>query len=241
MPRVDENRWTRTLRGVRAFSPPRWLEPLVLAACCAPLVYFAIALWSDLAHGTRLLGSNPITEAEHETGEWTLRFLMFTLGVTPVLRLLRWGWIVRYRRTFGLFAFAYAIVHLSVYAVLDVGLDWSDVMHDVMKHPYITVGVAALLLMVPLALTSTKRMIRRLGGRRWNALHRLVWATVVLGILHFMWGVKKDIEDPLVFASIFAALYAFRVWSWLAQRARRARRTSDERRDSTLAARHSAA
>jgi methionine sulfoxide reductase heme-binding subunit len=110
-----------------------------------------------------------------------------------------------------------------------------------MKHPYITVGVAALLLMVPLALTSTKRMIRRLGGRRWNALHRLVWATVALGILHFMWGVKEDIEDPLVFASIFAALYAFRVWSWLAQRARRARRTSDERRDSALAARHSAA
>lgn len=218
-----ESRWRRALHRVRAFSPPRWLRPAVFVASCLPLAYLVVALASDLAHGTRVLGANPITEAEHETGEWTLRFLMFTLGVTPVLRLLRWGWIVRYRRTFGLFAFAYAVVHLLIYAVLDVGLDWGDILHDVMKHPYITVGVAALLLMVPLALTSTKAVIRRVGGQRWKRLHRLIWATVVLGLLHFAWGMKKDIEDPLVFASIFAGLLAARALIWYLHRRRAAR------------------
>ena len=198
-------------RGRRA---PRWLYPAVFAACCAPLLYVAVVLASDLARGTRYLGSNPIREAEHFTGEWTLRFLMFTLGVTPARELTGWNWLIRYRRTLGVFTFFYAMFHWSTYLGLDMMLDLGDIIHDIKKHPYIMVGMAAFLLLVPLAVTSTRGWVKRLGGRRWNELHSLVWPIAAFGLIHFAWGLKKDMDDPIVFASIFAGLFAYRIWRW---------------------------
>jgi sulfoxide reductase heme-binding subunit YedZ len=156
------------------------------------------------------LGANPIEELEIQTGLWTLRFLALTLAVTPVRRLTRWNWLVKHRRTLGLVAFSYACVHLSMYIGLDMFFDLSDIIEDVAEHLYITAGMAAFLLMIPLAVTSTKNAIRRLG-RRWKRLHRLVWAVAFLGTLHFLWAVKKDIREPLIYAGIFAGLLLLRL------------------------------
>jgi sulfoxide reductase heme-binding subunit YedZ len=205
---------------VPAIKSPRWLHPVVIAASCIPVAYVLGALAAAYFYNSRILGSNPIKEAEHMTGEWTLRFLMFALAITPALRLTKWGWLVRFRRTFGLVAFSYACVHLTIYSVLDVELSWGDLITDIMKRPYITIGMTALLLMTPLAITSTKGWIKRMGGAKWNALHRLIYVIVVLGTIHFWMAVKKDIEDPLIFAGIFAALLGYRAIAGLGRRQR---------------------
>lgn len=207
-------------------KPPRWLEYAIFVAALIPFAYVAAALASDYFNGTRIFGSNPIKEAEHFTGKWTLRFLMLSLGVTPAVKLLRQGWLVRYRRTFGLFAFFYACTHLTIYAVLDVELTWSDLVADVLKRLYITIGMAALLLLTPLAVTSTKGWIKRLGNRRWTALHRLVYVVVVLGNIHYWMSVKRDIREPIIFSLIFAALLGWRVWWRRREAARRAVKSS---------------
>ena len=201
-------------RPARAPRPPRWLKPVVFAACLLPAAWVIWALYSDFTGVTRLLGANPITEAEHFTGKWTLRFLIVTLSITPIRRLTGWNWLVRYRRMFGLFAFFYAALHLSMYIGVDMFFDFGDVVHDVVKHPYITIGMAAILLLVPLAVTSTNKMVRRLGGARWRSLHRLVYVVAVLGVIHFWWAVKKDITEPLVYALIIGVLLGARIaWS----------------------------
>ena len=140
-----------------------------------------------------------------------------TLAVTPLRRLTKWGGIVRFRRTLGLLAFSYACLHFLTYAILDQNLLLAGgalryVVEDVMKRPYITVGFTAFLLLIPLALTSTQASIRRLGGRRWNALHRLIYVTAALGILHFLWLVKSDLREPLVYAAVLALLLGLRLW-----------------------------
>lgn len=191
---------------------PRWLPALVFALSLLPFVFVVGALASDFFAGTRYLGSNPIKEGEHFTGKWVLRFLALSLAITPAVRLLRYGWLIRYRRTFGLFAFFYACTHVAIYAVLDVELTWSDMIEDVAKRLYITIGMTALALMVPLALTSTKGWIRRLGSRRWNALHRLVYVVAVLGLVHYWMSVKKDVTEPALFGIVFAVLLGWRVW-----------------------------
>jgi len=190
----------------------RWLPALVFALSLLPFVFVAGALASDFFAGTRYLGSNPIKEGEHFTGKWVLRFLALSLAITPAVRLLRQGWLIRYRRTFGLFAFFYACTHVTIYAVLDVELTWSDMIEDVAKRLYITIGMTALALMVPLALTSTKGWTRRLGSRRWNALHRLVYVVAVLGLVHYWMSVKKDVTEPALFGIIFAVLLGWRAW-----------------------------
>ncbi len=211
--------WGARLRDrIPSVRAPRWLAPAVFTASLVPFAYVVYALYSDIIGTTRFLGSNPITEAEHFTGEWTLRFLIFTLAITPLRQLTRWGWLIRYRRTFGLFTFFYAMVHWSTYLGVDMVFDLHDILHDLAKHPYIMVGMGAFLLLVPLAATSTKSSIRSLGGKRWNRLHQLVWATVTLGLIHFAWGVKKDIEDPLLFGAIFGGLAAWRGWTWVSER-----------------------
>jgi sulfoxide reductase heme-binding subunit YedZ len=156
------------------------------------------------------LGANPIEELEIRTGLWTLRFLALTLAVTPLRRLTKWNWLARHRRTLGLVAFGYACLHLSMYIALDMFFDVSDIVEDVAEHLYITVGMLAFLLMIPLAVTSTKNAIRRLG-RRWQRLHRLVWVVATLGTIHFLWAVKKDIREPLIYAAIFATLALLRL------------------------------
>lgn len=202
----------------RRTNPPHWLYPAVFLVALTPWLYVVGAIASDFFLGTRHLGSNPIKAAEHFTGLWALRFLMLTLSVTPAVKMLKQGWLIRYRRTFGLFAFFYACTHLLIYAALDVELSWGDMLEDVTDRIYITIGMAAFTLLLLLAITSTKGWIRRLGNRRWTVLHRAVYVIVVLGMIHYWMAVKADVTDPLLFAAIFAALFAWRIW-WARRRA----------------------
>ena len=202
------------LARVRTWKEPKGFGVLLFLASLLPAAFAIIGLASDILGSTRILGSNPIKEGEHFVGEWTLRFLVLTLAVTPLRQIFRWNWLARHRRTLGLFAFSYGVLHWLIYILLDIQLDFKEMVTDISKRPYILIGSLGLLLMVPLALTSTKGMIARMGGKRWNRLHRLVYASAVLGVIHFWMSVKADIQDPLIFASIFAALFAFRIWKW---------------------------
>ena len=206
--------WNR----IRAVREPRWFGPLLFVLACVPAVLAIGAMASDILTHTRYFGSNPIKEGEHFLGKWTLRLLIATLTVTPLRQLLGWNWLAKHRRTLGLFAFGYVTIHWLTYALLDVQLDWGDLKKDLMKRPYIMIGMTALLLLVPLALTSTRNSIRRLGGRTWSRIHRLIYLTCVLGVIHFWMAVKKDIREPLLFASIFALLYAYRLGRWWLRR-----------------------
>lgn len=197
--------------NARRIKPPRWLPWLVITAGFIPAAFIGWGFYSDLVHGTRHLTANPIEYMEHFTGDWNLRFLALTLSVTPAIKLTGWGWLIRYRRIFGLFAFFYICLHLTIYFVLDVELSWPLLVEDVTERTYITLGMIGFLLLVPLAITSTKGWIRRLGNRRWNALHRLVYVSAVLGTIHFWMAVKRDITDPAIFALLFLALFGYRL------------------------------
>lgn len=157
------------------------------------------------------LGVNPIEEAEIFTGLWTLRFLAITLAVTPVRELLRLGVLAKYRRMFGLFTFFYACVHLTTWVGVDWFFAWGLMAGEIAKHKYILVGMASFLLLVPLAWTSTNAAVRRLGGRRWRRLHRVVYLIAIGGTVHYLWAVKKDTLFPLVYLAVFAVLLAYRV------------------------------
>ena len=201
-----------------AAREPRWFGRVLLVAACLPALIAVAAMASDILAGTRFFGSDPVKEGEHFLGKWNLRLLVATLSVTPLRALTGWNWLAKHRRTLGLVAFAYVLLHWLTYALLDVQLNWQDLTKDLTKRPYIMIGMAGLLLMVPLALTSTKNSIRRLGGRRWNRLHQLVYVICVLGVVHYWMAVKKDVTQPLIFASIFAALFLWRIWKWRAKR-----------------------
>lgn len=162
------------------------------------------------------LGANPVETVTHVTGDWTLRLLLATLAVTPLRRLLARPGLAPYRRTLGLLAFTYACLHFSTYLALDLTFDFGALAEDVAKRPYITVGFTAFCLLVPLAATSTRAMIRRLG-RRWVTLHRLVYVAAVLGVVHFLWLVKADLRQPLVYAAVLALLFSLRAGWWLAR------------------------
>lgn len=157
------------------------------------------------------LGADPIDRLERLTGEWALRFLIASLAVTPLMRLTGWGWLVAQRRFLGLAAFFWALGHLLVYTVLDWFFDWNEIIKDITKHLYITLGMTAFVLMVPLALTSTKASIRKLGGARWNRLHMLVYVSVIAACFHFVWAVKKDLTEPIIYGAIAALLLGFRL------------------------------
>jgi sulfoxide reductase heme-binding subunit YedZ len=159
------------------------------------------------------LGANPIEKITHATGYWTLSFLMLTLSVTPLRKLSGWHWLARTRRMLGLYAFFYACLHFLTYLVLDQFFDWAGILKDIVKRPYITVGFPAFLLLIPLAITSTDGMARRLGGKNWRNLHRLVYVTALAGVVHFWWLVKKDISSPLNFACILAVLLGYRLYA----------------------------
>lgn len=201
----------RQKRPARHFRAPAWLRWPVIALSLLPAAWIGFALWSDLTRDTRFLGANPVKEMEHFMGEWNIRFLVLTLAVSPAIRLTGWGWLIRYRRIFGLLAFFYIFLHLTIYFVLDAELSWSLLVEDVSDRLYITLGMAGFLLLVPLAITSTKGWIRRLGSKRWNALHWLIFPAVVLGMIHYYMAVKRDIREPLVYALIFAFLFWFRL------------------------------
>lgn len=157
------------------------------------------------------LGANPIEKLLHELGLWGLRFLLITLAVTPLRRWTGWNWLVRFRRMLGLFAFFYILLHFVVYAVLDQGLDMAAIVEDIIKRPYITLGMAGLLMLIPLAATSTRGMMRRLG-KRWQKLHRLVYIIAIVGVWHFYWQVKLDTLDASIYAVILAVLLGTRIY-----------------------------
>ncbi len=182
------------------------------------LLGLAPILWAGIRFATDGLGANPIEEALHLAGRWALVLLLTGLSVTPLRRISGWNRIIKVRRLLGLFAFFYACLHLLIYLGLDQGFAWSFIVEDVVERPFITVGAGAFLLLVPLAVTSTKGWIRRLG-RRWQRLHRLVYLAATLGALHFYWKVKADTFWPLVAAMVLAGLLLARV-PW-----RRLRRT----------------
>jgi len=193
----------------------RWFKPVVFLACLVPLARLG---WFAYHGG---LGANPIEFITHSTGDWTLIFLLTTLSVTPLRKLLRQPWLIRFRRMFGLFAFFYGCLHLTTYVWLDKFFDWHEMLADIYKRRFITAGLTAFTLMVPLALTSTSGWIRRLGGKRWQALHRLIYFSAIAGVIHYVWLVKADLTKPLQYAGVLGILLAYRVFAWsLARRDR---------------------
>jgi len=179
-------------------------KPLVFAAALVPAGLLA---W-DGVHGG--LGAEPIRELQFRTGWWSLAFLLITLGVTPVRRLSGWNELIKVRRMLGLFAFFYAVLHFTNYLAVDQFFAWSEIGKDIAKRPWITVGLTALVLLIPLAATSNAYLTRKLG-KRWGPLHRLVYLATALGVLHFLWLVKKDTREPITFGLILVALLAFRL------------------------------
>lgn len=160
------------------------------------------------------LGADPVAELTHRTGDWALRFLLLSLAMTPLRRVLDQAWPIRFRRLLGLYAFFYACLHLTIYVVLDLNGYWAQILEDIVKRPFITVGFLAWLLLTPLAITSTRGWIKRLG-RRWGLLHRAVYAVGILAVLHFFWLVKADLREPLIYAAILALLLGLRLyWRW---------------------------
>jgi len=173
------------------------------------LVPLGFLVWKGLnGH----LGTNPVETISRYTGDWVLRFLLITLAVTPLRRLFGWNTLLRFRRMFGLFAFFYATLHFLSYVWLDQFFAIDDIIKDVAKRLYITMGFTCFVLLIPLAATSTNGMIRRLGGRRWQRLHRLVYFIAIGGIVHFLWLVKSDLTQPLIYGAILAVLLGFRLW-----------------------------
>ncbi len=184
----------------------RWIaKPAVFALCLAPLAWL---VGQFLAGG---LGANPIEATNRFLGDWALRFLLMTLAVTPLRDLSGVPVFMRFRRMLGLFAFFYVSLHLASYVALDQFFAWKEIWADIVKRRYITVGMIAFVLLIPLAVTSTKGMIKRLGGRRWNRLHMLVYGVAVLAVFHFFMMVKADIREPLIYAAILSALLGYRV------------------------------
>ncbi|MCU0635429.1 MAG: sulfoxide reductase heme-binding subunit YedZ [Gemmatimonadaceae bacterium] len=165
--------------------------------------------WQALADG---LGADPIEKAEHLTGEWAIRLLAVALAVTPLRLLTGWGWLQLYRRPLGLFAAFYATLHVLVFFALDLALAFDEFASEVIKRPYLTVGMLAFGILALLAATSTKGWIRRLGARRWQRLHSLVYVAAVAALVHFTWSQKKDITDPLIWMAVFAGLGGVRLW-----------------------------
>jgi sulfoxide reductase heme-binding subunit YedZ len=182
------------------------VKATLFAACLVPALRLA---WLGWRGG---LGANPIEFVTRSTGWWTLALLAVTLSITPLRRLLGQPWLLRLRRMLGLFAFFYAALHFTTYVWLDQFFDVTEIVRDVIKRPFITVGFTAFVLLLPLAATSTSGMVRRLGARRWQMLHRAVYVIAVLGVLHFWWLVKKDVTEPSLFALAIGALLGLRLW-----------------------------
>ena len=197
----------------------RALTVAIVAACLLPAASLVVKLFRDD------LGANPIEKVELETGRWTLRFLAMTLAVTPLRRLTGWNRLARHRRTLGLVTFGYATTHLLMYVGLDMVFDVSDIVEDVAEHLYVTVGLLTWLLLLPLAITSTRGWQRRLG-RRWQRLHRLVYVAAFTGTVHYLWAVKKDTFLPLVYLAIFIVLLGWRFGAWLSRRLAERRATA---------------
>lgn len=182
------------------------IKVIVFLLCLIPAANLAMGWQNDA------LGADPIETISRSSGQWTLRFLLISLAVTPLRRYTGLHWLIRLRRMLGLFVFAYASGHLLSYVWLDQSFDWSSIARDILDRPFITVGFSAFVLLIPLAATSNSFALRRLGGRRWQALHRSSYGIAVLGVVHFWWLVKAGVFTPLVYALVLAALLGLRAW-----------------------------
>ena len=202
----------------------RWLKVVVFVACLGPLFRLGFKAW------TGNLGANPIEVITHSTGDWTLIFLLVTLAITPVRKLTGQLWLIRFRRMLGLFAFFYVVLHFLTYIWLDKFFDVHDMLADIAKRRFITVGFAGLLCLLPLALTSTQGWIRRLGGKRWNQLHRLIYLAAIAGVIHYWWLVKADVSRPMQYAFVLGVLLLYRVGMWVLPKVRAGNRLSPAKR-----------
>jgi sulfoxide reductase heme-binding subunit YedZ len=214
--RPDETAWAVS-RPARRPVPQRaaplpWLKPGLIVGSLAPLASIILRAYQGN------LSANPIAEIVNELGLTALILLIAGLACTPARWLFGWTWPVRIRRELGLLAFGYVVLHFLVYVVLDQGFDWPTIFEDISQRPFITVGFLALVLLTPLALTSTTASVRRLGFKRWTRLHQLAYVAGVLAIIHFVWRVKIDISQPLVYGSVLGALLLVRVAFWLRKR-----------------------
>jgi sulfoxide reductase heme-binding subunit YedZ len=183
-------------------------KPVIFVLCLLPLGFVLLQAFEV---GPFHLGPNPVEDIQDEMGIWTLRLFMATLAVTPLRHITGKVWLIRFRRMLGLFAFTYCALHFLNYLVLDQTLNFPEIIEDIIKRPFITVGFVALLLMIPLAITSTNGWRRRLGPE-WTQLHRLTYGIGVLGCWHFYWQVKKDLTEPLIYVAILTMLLGFRIW-----------------------------
>ena len=190
----------------------RWFKPVVFLACLGPLARLGWKAYMGL------LGANPIAVITHSTGDWILIFLLVTLSITPLRKLTGQLWLIRYRRMFGLFAFFYATLHFLTYIWLDKFFDLHEIWADVSKRRFITVGFTGFVLLMPLALTSTQGWIRRLGGKRWQALHRLIYLSATAGVIHYWWLVKADVSKPAQYAFVLSLLLGYRLVVWARRR-----------------------
>ena len=197
---------------VRALLTSKWTKVAVFFLCLIP---FASLVWRSL-HSD--LGANPVETLQHATGDWTLRFLIFTLCITPFRKLFNLPDLIRFRRMLGLFAFFYVCLHFITYLGPDQQFYLAGMWKDVAKRPFITVGFTAFVLLIPLAITSTAGWIRRLGGKRWQLLHRSIYFAAVLGVIHYYWLVKSDVREPVFYGALVAILLLWRLGSWFSRR-----------------------
>lgn len=190
----------------------RWVKVLVFVLCLVPVAWLGWRGWRQD------LSANPIEFITRYTGDWTLRFLVFTLAITPLRKLLGLPDLIKFRRMLGLYAFFYGCLHFTTYIWLDKFFDVGEMLHDVVKRPFITAGFTAFVLMIPLAITSTTGWIRRMGGKRWQMLHRLVYVSAIAGSVHYYWLVKSAITRPVFYMSLVALALAIRAGYWLRAR-----------------------
>jgi sulfoxide reductase heme-binding subunit YedZ len=207
----------------------RWIKVPVFLLGLAPL---GLLVWRGLHHG---LGANPIEFITHATGDWTIRFVVITLCITPTRKLLGLPQLIRFRRMLGLFAFFYGCLHFTTYIWLDKFFNVAEMIKDVEKRRFITVGFTGFVLLIPLAVTSTTGWIRRLGGRRWRMLHRLIYVTAIAGVVHYYWLVKSDVRKPLQYGAMVALLLAYRAATWLKEKRNRLTASSAARDEPTTA------
>ena len=197
----------------------RTIKVVVFLLCLVPVFLLAWRFFglhpTDVTNWGVGLGPNPVEALEHGTGDWTLRFLLITLAITPLRKLLHLPALIKFRRMLGLFAFFYGCLHFTTYLWVDKYFNVHEILADIAKRKYITVGFLAFVLLIPLAVTSTAGWIRRLGGKRWRALHRLIYLSAIAGVIHYLWLVKADIHKPLEYGAILAVLLGYRVVAWL--------------------------
>ena len=197
---------------MRALLTSKWTKVVVFLICLIPFAN----LLSRFIKGN--LGINPVETLQHGTGDWTIRFIVFTLCITPFRKLLHLPDLIRFRRMLGLFAFFYVCLHFLTYLGPDQSFDLAGMWKDVYKRPFITVGFLGFVLLIPLALTSTAGWIRRLGGKRWQMLHRAIYVTAICGVIHYYWLVKSDVRKPVFYGSLVAILLLWRFGGWLSKR-----------------------